>query len=391
MPALGAVGASTSLGYVAETSFGVTPASPTMLPLRAKLGGKFDLKRDTFSSKEMSSTRQTQALTYGTRQGSAELPFELSYSSYDDFLEAVMGGTWTTNVLKVGNKPRSFTVEQKWPDINLNEVNTGLVLTGFNLNVKPNAIVEGSFSGLFKNQVAQPQTIQETSATGNLTFTATTIVRATGSWLTDGFSANTNEKITVVGANVTANNGTFTNVAATTACTATTMTFAAATFTVDATNSPGCAVSKTLGVPSAPNTNPVYDSFTGTILVDAVASAIVTGIDLKMEQNSNVSNIVFDATAQQVSLGTVNVSGTLTVRFISTAMKNRFLNGTATDLTFTLGSGGGGGKSLKFDMSKCYFTSASTDTGESELTQSLAFTAIYDGTDATSLMITRIP
>lgn len=73
--AYAAVGASTSASYVAETSFGVTPSNPTMTSLRAKLGAKFDLKRETFQSAEMTATRQVQALSYGNRSGSAEIPF----------------------------------------------------------------------------------------------------------------------------------------------------------------------------------------------------------------------------------------------------------------------------------------------------------------------------
>lgn len=302
--ALAAVGANSALSYVAEVTFGVTPATPTTKYVRAKSGAKFELKRDTFSSKEMSASRQVMGLTYGNRSGSGDVPFELSYASFDDFLEATMGGTWATDVLKVGNTKRSFTFEQSYPDISIYEQNTGVVMTGFSLAVKPNAIVEGSFTHMFKDQAS-----------------AATI----------------------------------------------------------------CAV------PTAVNTNPVYDSFTGVLTEAGSTLAIVTGIDIKLDQAANVSNVLFDATAQQVSLGTVNVTGSLVVRFISNALKAKFLAGTATELSFTLGSGVALGKSYKFDMSAVKFTTATTDSGENELTQTLAFTAIYDATDASSLVITRIP
>lgn len=301
--ALAAVGSNATLSYVAETVFGTTPATPTTKYIRAKTGAKFDLKRDTFSSKEMSATRQVMGLTYGNRSGSGDLPFEFSYGSFDDFLEAVMGGTWTTDILKVGNVKRSFTVEQGYPDISIFEQNTGVTFTGLSLNVKPNAIVEGSFTHMFKDQTA----------------TATI-----------------------------------------------------------------CAA------PTAAGTTPVYDAFTGIISEAGATLAIVTGIDIKLDQAANASNVLFDPTAQQVSLGTVNVTGSLVVRFISNTLKAKFLAGTTTDLSFTLGSGIALGNSYKFDMGSVKFTSASTDSGENELTQTLAFTAIYDATDASSLVITRI-
>lgn len=302
--ALGAVGANSSLAYVAETNYGETPATPTLKYVRAKSGAKFELKRETFQSKEMSAKRQVMGLGYGNRSGSGDIPFELSYGSFDDFLEAVMGGTWATNVLKVGNTKRSFTFEQGYPDIDIFEQNIGVVLTGFSLSVKPNAIVEGSFTHIFKDQTAEA--------------------------------------------------------------------------TLDA-------------APTDASTTPVYDSFTGVLTEGGSTLAIVTGIDIKLDQAANTSNVLFDPTVQQVSLATVNVTGTLVVRFINNVLKDKFLSGTGTDLSFTLGSGIALGKSYKFDMSAVRFTSATTDTGENELTQTLAFTAIYDATDGTSLMITRIP
>ena len=198
--ALAAVGTHRTLSYVPEVTYGVVPAAPTTKYVRAKAGAKFDLKRDTFASKEISPTRQAVALTYGNRSGSGDIPFDLSYASFDDFLEAVMGGTWSApspGILKIGQVKRSFTIEDGYPDISIFEQNSGVVFTGFSLNVKPNAVVEGSFTHQFKDQ----------------TSTATI-----------------------------------------------------------------CAA------PTAANTNPVYDSFTGTLTEGGSALAIVTGIDIKVDQ-----------------------------------------------------------------------------------------------------------
>jgi len=83
------------------------------------------------------------------------------------------------------------------------------------------------------------------------------------------------------------------------------------------------------------------------------------------------------------------VTGTVTVRFVNNALKNKFLTGTPVALEFTLGDGTT--KSYKFEMGTAKYTSATTDAGENELTQTLNFTAIYDVSDASTLVITRIP
>lgn len=382
--ALAAVGANSSLAYVAESTFGVTPATPQTKYVRAKMGTKFDLKRETFTSKEMRADRQVGSLTYGNRSGTGDFPFELSYGSFDDFLEAVMGGTWTADKLKVGNTKRSFTFEQAWPDINLREQNTGVVMTGFSLNVKPNSIVEGSFSHMFKDQ-RSAQYADDGVTTMTFDNAAKTITRSSGSFIDDGFANG--DIVTITGASVAGNNQTITL----TTLSATVMTASGATILAD-TAKTGVTISKTIcAVPTAVNDNTVYDSFTGVLKTDGATLAIVTGIDIKMDQSAAVSNVLFDPTAQQVSLGTVNVTGTLVVRFVNNAIKAKFLNGTATALEFTLGDGLGGGKSYKFELGTCKFTSASVDAPETEVSQTLAFTAIYDTSDASSLVITRVP
>lgn len=100
--ALAATGSNSSTSYVAETSYGVTPANPTMKATRFG-AATFNLTKESFSSNERSDKRQLMGMTFGTRSGSGELPFELSYGSFDDFMEACLGGTWATNVLKIGN------------------------------------------------------------------------------------------------------------------------------------------------------------------------------------------------------------------------------------------------------------------------------------------------
>lgn len=377
-----AVGSNKTLSYVVETAFGTPPSNPSMIYVRAKAGAKFELKRDTFTSKELRADRQVGSLTYGTRSGSGELPFELSYGSFDDFLEAVMGGTWTANVLKVGNTKRSFAFEEGYPDINLYELNTGVVFTGFSIGVKPNAIVEGSFSALFKDQNCI-QYADDGVTTMAFDGTAKTITRSAGSFVTDGFAVG--QTVIVSGASVAGNNQSI----VLSGVTATVLTASTATITND-TAKTGVTICRVLDAsPTAVNTNEVFDSFTGVIQENGTTLAIVTGIDVKFDQSGQANNVLFSETAQSITLGTVNVTGSLIARYINNALKNKFLNGTATSLTFTLGDGAA--KSYTFDMGTVKYTSTSTDTGENELTQTLNFTATYDATDESTLVITRIP
>jgi len=384
MALLAAVGANSQINYVEESGFGITPASPAMKIIRANLGSKFDLKRATFQSKEMNSVRQVMSMGYGNRSGSGSIPFELSYGSFDDFLSAVMGGTQSWgggNVLKIGNNKRSFTMEQQWPDINTNEINTGVVMTDMDISVKPGAIVTGSFTYQFKDQKCI-QTAYNLTNTGALTFTDATIARAAGSFITDGYAIG--DSVTTTGAITLANNKT----AVITAVAALTLTFAAATYTLDAVSQTNLIISKTLGTATAINTNPVFDSFTGTLNLNGSPLAIITGIDTKVSQTAKASEVLFDPTTQQISLGVVSVTGTMTARFISPALKALFLAGTTVDISYVLGSVT---KTYQFDMSSVKFTAATTDSPDTELSITLPYQATYNAGDLSSLMITRTP
>lgn len=377
-----AVGSNKTLEYVAETSFGVTPTSPSTAYVRAKAGAKFELSRNTFTSNELRPDRQVGSLTYGTRSGSGELPFELSYGSFDDFLEAVMGGTWTANVLKVGNTKRSFTFQEGYPDINLYEQNTGVVFTGFSLSVKPDAAVEGSFSALFKDQNCI-QYADDGVTTMAFDATDKTITRSAGSFITDGFAVGQTVKIT--GASVAGNNQSI----VLSDVSALVLTASTATITND-TAKTGVTICRILDAdPTAVNANEVFDSFVGYIKENGVTVASVNGFDLKFDQTGQANNVLFDATAQSITLGKVNVTGTLSIRYTGNTLKNKFLNGTATSLEIMIGDGTT--KSYKLELGNAKYTSATTDNGENEVNQTLNFTAIYDTSDASTLVITRIP
>ena len=85
----------------------------------------------------------------------------------------------------------------------------------------------------------------------------------------------------------------------------------------------------------------------------------------------------------------MNVTGTLSIRYTGNTLKNKFLNGTATSLEIMIGDGTT--KSYKLELGNAKYTSATTDNGENEVNQTLNFTAIYDTSDASTLVITRIP
>jgi len=77
----------------------------------------------------------------------------MEYGAFDDILEAVMCGTWATNVLKSGTTRRSFTLERKFADLDTPEFHryTGVEFNTLSLSISPNAMVGATFSVVGKD------------------------------------------------------------------------------------------------------------------------------------------------------------------------------------------------------------------------------------------------
>jgi len=85
------------IGYVAETDYGSTPAATTFKTLRTVNFG-VNFSKDTYESEERRSDRQTSDLRHGYHRVDGDIRTELSVQSFDDFLQAVMGGTWASGI-----------------------------------------------------------------------------------------------------------------------------------------------------------------------------------------------------------------------------------------------------------------------------------------------------
>ncbi len=99
------------VAYVPEATYGVTPATPTFRELRVT-GGGLKLNKSTVVSDERRADRNVSDLIQTGQDWAGDFNAELSYGSFDDILEALLMGTWTTNVLKNGTTAKSFTVEE---------------------------------------------------------------------------------------------------------------------------------------------------------------------------------------------------------------------------------------------------------------------------------------
>lgn len=140
------------ISFVPEVVFGTTPTTPAMKFLRFS-GGFPTLEKNTFVSEEIRSDGQVADLRHGSRRVTGDLNFELSYGAYDEWLQAALGGTWATDVLKAGRTPRYFSIEERHTDISQFAVTTGVSVNTMSLSIQPDAMVTGSFGIVGRNQI----------------------------------------------------------------------------------------------------------------------------------------------------------------------------------------------------------------------------------------------
>lgn len=141
----------TQVGYIEESAYGTTPATPAFQKTRYT-GESLNANRRTTRSNEISADRNLKDVVQVGSEAGGGIEFELSYGSFDDFLESVMFNAWATNVLKNGNTQKSFTFEKKFtPDAGDQYHRfTGQVADTMSLAIAAGEIVTGSFGFLGK-------------------------------------------------------------------------------------------------------------------------------------------------------------------------------------------------------------------------------------------------
>lgn len=230
----------TLLAYIKETVFGQTPATPVMQKVPYNTGDAINNARDTITSAQLQSQRAPRQTRMGTNQPTKSIGAEFTWGNFDELLAGGFGSPWT------GGMDITFT----------GTATTGAVFTVtggedlVELGITPGMIVVFEDGQILKVDTVGVSTVTliqlddgaatislitpaepitficgsiglEIDSSGNtLDFNATanTLVRTTGSWITDGFKAGDNFYID---ATTSGNNDGWTKIVSVTALTLT--------------------------------------------------------------------------------------------------------------------------------------------------------------------------
>lgn len=150
---------------VKETAYGVTPVDPVFDTVRIT-GTTLGLTKEGLQSDEIRSDRQIADYRLGNNQVGGDINFELSYGSFDKFLQAVLlSGDWETGVpivgaaqIKTGVTRSSFTLVRHFADLAAASkpfyIYSGVEINTMSLSISPSAMVTGTFSVVGKSQTA---------------------------------------------------------------------------------------------------------------------------------------------------------------------------------------------------------------------------------------------
>jgi hypothetical protein len=140
-----------ALRYVAESTLGVTPASPALKQLRF-LSESLNFSIQNTQSEEIRPDRAESDLIQTDAEAAGDINYELSFLTWDDFLQAVMCGTFSAvsgNITSLVNGilMRSFTIQKHFQDTTPNQYHTfrGCVVNTMSMTFQTGQILNGSF------------------------------------------------------------------------------------------------------------------------------------------------------------------------------------------------------------------------------------------------------
>lgn len=132
-----------------------------------------------------------------------------------------------------------------------------------------------------------------------------------------------------------------------------------------------------------------FDSFSGSITEGGSSIAVVTSLELTIENGMEALYVVGSSDTLQPSIGKSMVSGSITAYFEDSVLIDKFINETSSSLSFTLTDLAG--NDYLIELPNVKYNSGNPEVGgPGAVTVSLDFVALYDAGDASQIVITRL-
>jgi hypothetical protein len=141
---------------------------------------------------------------------------------------------------------------------------------------------------------------------------------------------------------------------------------------------------------SAESTTAPFDSFSGSIKEGGSAIAIITALELNIDNGMEALYVVGSADTLLPSIGKSSVTGSVTAYFENTTLLDKFVAETTSSIEFTLTDAAGNDYIVL--LPKVKYNSGNPEvSGPGAITVTLDFVALYNSSDASQIKITRVP
>ncbi|WP_049273175.1 phage tail tube protein [Pseudomonas putida] len=138
-------GARVTSYLISETTPGLTPDTGAWDTLRLT-SNTLSPTVNTQVSDEITESRISQGSVASSADIQGDLVGELSYGSFDKLLEAAFYGTWTGDVLTVGDTRRTFTIAKNFNDVSVYTLFRGMHVSVFALDIPSDGKITATFS-----------------------------------------------------------------------------------------------------------------------------------------------------------------------------------------------------------------------------------------------------
>lgn len=153
-----AQGSRSSLSYITEVTKGVTPAgNKQAIPFSTH---SLNVTKETVEGTDILPHSQQTVSRHGNKQVGGDIVVDLRTTVYDDFLESALMNVWTSDVLKLGNTPKYFSIEDYATDIDQARLFTGCTVSSVAISMAPNQMITTTFT-----IVGEDGTISQTEST----------------------------------------------------------------------------------------------------------------------------------------------------------------------------------------------------------------------------------
>lgn len=329
-----AAGSLTEIGYVAETVFGSTPVGEAFQRIR-DVSFSVNLQKEAYQSEERRSDRMRQDVRHGYRSVTGDIVGELSQQSWDDFIQAIMGGTWATGASAPFTSVASNSATNRIT-VGSADFPTLGVRVGDVFSVTASPAVPGLTDRYFTALSVGVSTIEVEPGTIGTTATASAVVAVAGRkvgigttyrsftierWLTDRslyqqFRGVRHNQMTI---SIPASG------------------LVGVTFSVIGQNGTGfSSTSAASAYTATPQTTP-FAAVNGELYEGGAVLGLVTAAEITVNNNMAGPQVVGTNLTPDLLFGRfADVSGTITVLFTNADMHNKFVNETESTLIIRL-------------------------------------------------------